>query len=313
MEKSQYAQEEFLRLLVRLVVEELCKWECSVPIGVSNRHVHLNRADMDTLFGEGSELTRVKDLGQPGQYAAAEVVTSQGSKGELKRMRVLGPLRGESQVEVSIGDGFVLGVHPPVRESGQLEGTPGIKMVGPNGEVEVKRGVIAALRHIHLDLVTAERMGVHDGHRDRKRQQFLTSGPDPFADHELLEVLLYYAVPRKDTNPIAHELINRFGSLQAVFAAPAAELERVPGLGRNAAVLLKLVPELYRKAILSASANETVLNTTDRIGEFFRSKVFKTRPQKPYRFKSPAAYSYWYLKFILLTPSLSLSQQPAAF
>lgn len=113
-------------------------------------------------------------------------------------------------------------------------------------------------------------MGVHDGHRDRKRQQFLTSGPDPFADHELLEVLLYYAVPRKDTNPIAHELINRFGSLQAVFAAPAAELERVPGLGRNAAVLLKLVPELYRKAILSASANETVLNTTDRIGEFFR-------------------------------------------
>ncbi|EOS46995.1 phosphate propanoyltransferase [Lachnospiraceae bacterium JLR.KK009] len=162
MEKSQYAQEDFLRLIVRLVVEELCKWERSVPIGVSNRHVHLNRADMDTLFGEGSELTRVKDLGQPGQYAAAEVVTSQGSKGELKRMRVLGPLRGESQVEVSIGDGFVLGVHPPVRESGQLEGTPGIKMVGPNGEVEVKRGVIAALRHIHLDPATAERMGVHD-------------------------------------------------------------------------------------------------------------------------------------------------------
>ncbi len=154
MEKSQYAQEDFLRLIVRLVVEELCKWERSVPIGVSNRHVHLNRADMDTLFGEGSELTRVKDLGQPGQYAAA--------KGELKRMRVLGPLRGESQVEVSIGDGFVLGVHPPVRESGQLEGTPGIKMVGPNGEVEVKRGVIAALRHIHLDPATAERMGVHD-------------------------------------------------------------------------------------------------------------------------------------------------------
>ena len=162
MEKSQYAQEDFLRLIVRLVVEELCKWERSVPIGVSNRHVHLNRADMDTLFGEGSELTRVKDLGQPGQYAAAEVVTSQGSKGELKRMRVLGPLRGESQVEVSIGDGFVLGVHPPVRESGPLEGTPGIKMVGPNGEVEVKRGVIAALRHIHLDPATAERMGVRD-------------------------------------------------------------------------------------------------------------------------------------------------------
>ena len=162
MEKSQCVQEEFLRLVVKLVVEELLNPGCSVPIGVSNRHIHLNRADMDTLFGEGSELTRVKDLGQPGQYAAAETVTSQGSKGELTRMRVLGPLREESQVEVSIGDGFALGVHPPVRESGQLEGTPGVKVVGPNGEVEMKRGVIAALRHIHLDPATAERMGVHD-------------------------------------------------------------------------------------------------------------------------------------------------------
>ncbi len=162
MEKSQCVQEEFLRLVVKLVVEELLKMERSVPIGVSNRHIHLNRADMDTLFGEGSELTRVKDLGQPGQYAAAETVTSQGSKGELTRMRVLGPLREESQVEVSIGDGFALGVHPPVRESGQLEGTPGVKVVGPNGEVEMKRGVIAALRHIHLDPATAECMGVHD-------------------------------------------------------------------------------------------------------------------------------------------------------
>lgn len=163
MEKSQCTREEFLRLVVKLVVEELCKWERSVPIGVSNRHVHLNRADMDALFGEGSELTKMKDLGQPGQYAAAETVTSQGSKGELKRMRVLGPLRDESQIEISIGDGYMLGVRAPVRESGQLEGTPGIKVVGPNGEVDIKRGVIVALRHIHLDPATAERMGVHDG------------------------------------------------------------------------------------------------------------------------------------------------------
>ena len=147
---------------MKLVVEELCKWERSVPIGISNRHIHLNRADMDILFGAGSELTPVKDL-QPGQYAAAEIVTVQGPKGELKRVRVLGPLRNESQLEISISDGFVLGVHPPVRESGKLEGTPGIKVIGPKGEVEMKRGVIAALRHIHLDLVTAERMGVHDG------------------------------------------------------------------------------------------------------------------------------------------------------
>ncbi len=161
MEKSQYTQEEFLRLVVRLVVEELCKWERSVPIGISNRHIHLNRADMDALFGPGSELTPVKDL-QPGQYAAAETVHIRGPKGELKRVRVLGPLRDESQVEISIGDSFVLGVHPPVRESGQLEGTPGIQVVGPKGEIQLKRGVIAALRHIHLDLATASRIGVHD-------------------------------------------------------------------------------------------------------------------------------------------------------
>ena len=162
MEKSQYTQEEFLRLIVKLVVEELSKWERSVPIGISNRHIHLNRADMDALFGAGSELTPIKDL-QPGQYAAEETVTIQGPKGELKRVRVLGPLRKESQVEISIGDSFVLGVRPPVRESGKLEGTPGIKVIGPKGEVQLKKGVIAALRHIHLDLVTAERMGVHDG------------------------------------------------------------------------------------------------------------------------------------------------------
>ena len=162
MEKSQLTQEGFLRLVVKLVVEELYKWQRSVPVGVSNRHIHLNRADMDILFGPGSELTRVKDLGQPGQYAAAETVTLQGLKGELKRVRVLGPLRKESQVEISIGDSFVLGVRPPVRESGKLEGTPGIKVIGPNGEVELKRGVIAALRHIHLDPATAKQMGVHD-------------------------------------------------------------------------------------------------------------------------------------------------------
>ncbi len=161
MAKSQYTQEEFLRLVVRLVVEELLRWERSVPVGISNRHIHLNRADMDILFGPGSSLTPVKDL-QPGQFAAAETVTLLGPEGTLKRVRVLGPLRNESQVEISIGDSFVLGVYPPVRESGKLEGTPGIKVLGPKGEVELKRGVIAALRHIHLDPATAEHMGVHD-------------------------------------------------------------------------------------------------------------------------------------------------------
>ncbi len=162
MERKQYSQEEFIRLVVRMVVEELRKRERSVPIGVSNRHIHLDRADMDVLFGPGSELTRKKDLGQPGQYASEETVTLHGPKGELSRVRVLGPLRSESQVEISIADGFSLGVHPPIRESGKLEGTPGVTLIGPKGTVEKEGGTIAALRHIHLDPDTAARMGLSD-------------------------------------------------------------------------------------------------------------------------------------------------------
>lgn len=162
MEREQQSQEMFIRLVVKLVVEELQKYQRSVPIGVSNRHIHLNRADMNVLFGPDSELTRKKDLGQPGQYAAEETVTLHGPKGELSRVRVLGPLRSESQVEISIADGFALGVHPPIRESGKLEGTPGLTIIGPKGKVEKDCGVIAALRHIHLPPEEAERLGLHD-------------------------------------------------------------------------------------------------------------------------------------------------------
>jgi len=113
-------------------------------------------------------------------------------------------------------------------------------------------------------------MGIHDGHRERKRAQFLKHGADSFADHELLEVLLYSAVPRKDTNPLAHELINHFGSLQGVFTAPAEELQKIPNIGENAAVLLKLIVPLYRRAELSAMENEQILDTVEKIGDFFQ-------------------------------------------
>lgn len=162
MERNQYSQEEFIRLVVRLVVEELRKMERSVPIGVSNRHIHLDRADMDILFGQDSELTFKKELGQPGQYAAEETVTLHGPKGELGRVRVLGPLRSASQMEISVTDGFALGVRPPIRESGKIEGTPGLTIVGPKGTIEKDTGTIAALRHIHLDPETAQRIGVKD-------------------------------------------------------------------------------------------------------------------------------------------------------
>ena len=118
---------------------------------------------MDALFGPGSELTVKKMLGQPGQYASEETVTIRGPKGELSRVRVLGPLRAQTQVEISIADGFTLGVKPPVRESGQLKDTPGIEIIGPCGSVKKDSGVIAALRHVHMTPEDAARFGVEDG------------------------------------------------------------------------------------------------------------------------------------------------------
>lgn len=111
-------------------------------------------------------------------------------------------------------------------------------------------------------------MGIHDGHRDKMRKRFLAAGLDAFADHEALELLLYYAIPRRDTNPTAHALMERYGSLAAVLAAPAEDLQKVEGIGESAAVLLRLVPQLCRKASLAEAARETVLNSAERAGAY---------------------------------------------
>jgi propanediol utilization protein len=137
--------------------------EIRVPVGVSNRHVHLSRQDMDTLFGPGAELTRKKAAKQPGQFAAGETVTLRGPKSEIERVRVLGPLRAKTQVEVSRGDGIKLGLAAPLRKSGDLDDTPGIAIIGPKGSVTLERGVIVALRHVHMLPETAERAGLRDG------------------------------------------------------------------------------------------------------------------------------------------------------
>ena len=113
-------------------------------------------------------------------------------------------------------------------------------------------------------------MGIHDGHRDRKREQFLRCGAGSFADHELLELLLYYAIPQRDTNPIAHDLMERFGSLQAVLSAPPEELMEVSYIKEKAAVLLRLVPALYQRVLMGGEEHEVILDTRERIGEFFR-------------------------------------------
>ncbi|NLX61670.1 MAG: phosphate propanoyltransferase [Tissierellia bacterium] len=134
-----------------------------LPIALSNRHVHLSQEDLDTLFGKGYKLTIKKDLSQPGQYACEEKVDLVGPKGSIKGVRVLGPVRGSTQVEILASDAFKLGVEPVIRNSGDLDGTPGLKIVGPKGEVELDKGVIVAARHIHMHTKDAEQFGVKDG------------------------------------------------------------------------------------------------------------------------------------------------------
>ena len=133
-----------------------------VKVSLSNRHLHLKQADIEKLFGKGYELTVFKNLLQPGQYACEEKVDIVGPKGTLKGMRVLGPARTETQVEISITDTRAIGIKPVVRESGKLEGTPGCKIIGPAGEVEISYGVIVAARHVHLSPEQAQEAGVKD-------------------------------------------------------------------------------------------------------------------------------------------------------
>jgi len=136
-----------------------------LPIAMSNRHIHLSTDDLKILFGEGYELTKKKDLSQPGQYAAEEKVDVVGPKGTLKGIRVLGPVRSNTQIEISKTDSFSLGIFPPVRDSGDIEETPGAKIVGPKGEIEITKGVIIASRHIHMHPNDAKEFGLKDKDR----------------------------------------------------------------------------------------------------------------------------------------------------
>lgn len=134
-----------------------------IPVGISNRHIHLNQEDLDTLFGCGYELNKLKDLKQPGQYAAKEVVTIAGVKGSISNVRILGPVRGATQVEISKSDSFALGIKCPVRESGDIKGSGGICIIGPKGSVVLKENVIIAKRHIHMNETDANRLNVKNG------------------------------------------------------------------------------------------------------------------------------------------------------
>ncbi|MFD0711353.1 phosphate propanoyltransferase [Paenibacillus sp. GCM10027626] len=133
-----------------------------VPVGVSARHIHLSQQHVEQLFGAGAALTEMKPLSQPGQFAANETVEVIGPKGSFPKVRILGPARKRTQLEISRTDAFAIGVNPPVRESGDIAGTPGITIKGPAGEVTLDEGVIVAARHIHFHTDDANKWGIAD-------------------------------------------------------------------------------------------------------------------------------------------------------
>ncbi|MBI5882468.1 MAG: phosphate propanoyltransferase [Elusimicrobia bacterium] len=140
-----------------------------IPVGVSNRHLHLSAEHLETLFGRGSEMTVLRPLGQPGQFACGQTVDLEGPKGRVRGVRVLGPVRPLTQIEVSLSDARALGIDPPLRQSGSLEGAVGVRLIGSAGAVEAPGSVIIAQRHLHLHLADAARLGLNDGEIVRVR------------------------------------------------------------------------------------------------------------------------------------------------
>lgn len=135
----------------------------SIPMAVSARHCHLSQRDLEILFGTGYQLTRKADLSQPGQFAANETITIAGPRGSLEKVRILGPARNMTQVEVSRTDSIKLGLNPPLRESGNIEGSSPVTLIGPKGSIYKKEGLIIAQAHIHMAPEDAETFGVKNG------------------------------------------------------------------------------------------------------------------------------------------------------
>jgi putative phosphotransacetylase len=141
-----------------------------IPVGVSGRHLHLTREVLEQLFGKGYELTRMRDLSQPGEFAANETVTIVGPRGRaIEGVRILGPPRKFTQVELARSDGLRLGIDLPIRKTGDVAGTPGLTVVGPKGTVVLIEGAIRATRHIHMTEADGERFGLTDGQNVRIR------------------------------------------------------------------------------------------------------------------------------------------------
>ena len=133
-----------------------------VKLGISARHIHMSQGDLEKLFGVGAVLHPVKELGQPGQYACEERIDIFTPQGVLHGLRILGPVRKQTQIELAPADARKIGLNPPVRDSGDLAGTPGVMIAGPKGQVAISEGVIIASRHIHLDTATAAKLQIKD-------------------------------------------------------------------------------------------------------------------------------------------------------
>lgn len=164
---DQIAEQVVARILGEGHVED---W--SFPVGVSNRHIHLQQDHLETLFGPGAQLTVRRRLVQPGQFAAEETLLVAGPRGALRGVRVIGPVRKQTQVELSRTDCLALGLDAPLRVSGDLSGSAGCVLSGPKGSVVLSEGAIVAARHIHLEPGRARRLGV----RDRQMAQVLVGG-----------------------------------------------------------------------------------------------------------------------------------------
>jgi len=134
-----------------------------VIVEVSARHIHLSQKHLDQLFGQGYQLEKLKDLSQPGMFASQETLVIQTGKNKFNNVRIIGPLRGQTQVEISKSDAYYLGLNPPIRESGNLKASAKCKLIGPKGSIDLIEGVIVAQRHLHLDLQTAEQYNLKHG------------------------------------------------------------------------------------------------------------------------------------------------------
>ncbi|MCO5385507.1 MAG: phosphate propanoyltransferase [Desulfosporosinus sp.] len=160
-------QDQLVALITEVVAKQLCvnSGADKIPVAISNRHVHLSQEDMSRLFGANHRFKVFKNLSQPGQFAYEEKVTLVGPKGVLENVRILGPARTKTQVEISVSDGIKLGINAPIRDSGELAQSASLTLVGPAGSTTLPEGTIIAARHIHMHPEDATRFGVKDKDR----------------------------------------------------------------------------------------------------------------------------------------------------